>query len=146
MFKALKHLTSRDRQALAAFLGIAALCFLYFASGILVTYVSSPEGAMEVAKDGRGFTVRVLGLQSYAAAEKLSSAVQDQHQTPSTIEMAPVGQGYLIKIGPLAKRADAETLMNELRVSGYDKANIVDHCPPGTPDCNPTPQNPTQRK
>ncbi len=137
--KAFKHLHTKDKQALAAFLGLALLCFLYFASGILVTYVSSPEGSLELAEDGRGFTVRVLGIQTFAVAEKLSAALQEQRQVPTVIESEPASQGYLIKIGPLAKRKDAEKLTDDLHVSGYDRVNIVETCPPGIVNCNPNP-------
>jgi hypothetical protein len=134
---AFRHLNTKDKQALAAFLGLALLCFLYFASGILVTYVSSPEGALELAREGRGFTVRVLGIQTYAVAEKLSEALREQRRIPAAIESEPASQGYLLKIGPLAKRKDAEKLSDDLHVSGYDKVNIVEACPPGIVNCNP---------
>jgi SPOR domain len=134
---ALRHLHTRDKQALAAFLGLALLGFLYFASGILVTYVSSPDGTMQLAKDGRGFTVRVLGLQNFSVAERLSAALQEQRQVPAVIESAPADQGYLIRIGPFARRRDAEKLMDDLHVSGYDKTNIVESCPPGIANCKP---------
>ena len=137
MLNVLKHLNSRDRHGLAIFFGIALLCFLYFASGILVTYVSSPEGALEVARDGRGYTVRVFGLQTFSAAEKLSTALWDQRRVPADIEADPFNQGYLLRVGPLAKRADAETLTNDLTSSGYGTVNITPTCPPGIADCNP---------
>jgi hypothetical protein len=136
MIKALSYLTTRDKQALAIFFGIALTCSLYFASGILVTYVSQPAGVMEVAKDGNGFTLRVLGLQTYAAAQQLSAALQDQRRVPTVIEAAPASQGYLLKVGPLVKRTDAETLTNDLHNSGYNLVRIVQDCPPGTGDCN----------
>jgi len=141
--KALRHLHLKDKQALAAFLGLALLSFLYFASGILVTYVSSPEGSPELAKDGRGFTVRVVGIQTFAVAEKLRVALQEQRQVQAAIESEPASQGYLIKIGPLAKRKDAEKLTDDLHVSGYDRVNIVETCPPGIVNCNPnsSPEN-----
>lgn len=128
MLKALKHLSRRDRQALAIFFGLALLCALYFASGILVTYVSTPAGAMEIARDGRGFTVRVLGFQTYAAAEKLRAALEESRHIPAVIEAAPAASGYLLKIGPLAKRADAEALTTELHNSSYSTVNIVENC------------------
>ncbi|MCI0388181.1 MAG: hypothetical protein MOB07_05360 [Acidobacteria bacterium] len=124
MIKALNHLTSRDKQALAIFIGLAMLCSLYFASGILVTYVSQPAG-MEVAKDGKGFTVRVLGLQNYALAQRLSHEIESQHGVPAKIEAASPSQGFLIIVGPLVKLSDAETLVNELRVSHNSIARIV---------------------
>lgn len=132
MIKSLKHLSARDKQALAIFFGLALVCALYFASGILVTDVSTSAGAMEVAKDGRGFTVSVSGLQTYVAAERLKVALQDQRHVPAAIEAAPVSNGYLLKIGPLAKRADAETLTTDLYTSGYSGVKITENCPPGT--------------
>lgn len=135
MIKSLEHLTSRDKRALAIFVGLALLCSFYFASGILVTYVSQPAGAMEVAKDGRGFTVRVLGMQTFDLAERLSAALRDQRRVPAVIEAAPAGEGYLIKVGPLVKRSDAETLTNDLYNSGYSLVRIVQNCGPGISDC-----------
>jgi len=135
MIKALDHLTSRDKQALAIFAGLAMLCSFYFASGILVTYVSQPAEAMEVAKDGKGFTVRVLGLQTLAMAERLSVELQNQHGVPAEIEAAPTGQGFLIKIGPLVKGSDAETLKNKLRDTYHSIVRIVQNCGPGISDC-----------
>src|SRR5215470_5556129 len=125
MIKALNHLTSRDKRALAIFVGLAALCSLYFASGILVTYVSQPAGAMEVAKDGKGFTVRVLGLQTFAMAKELSDEIGSRHGIPAEVEAVPTGKGFLIKVGPLVKRSDAETVVNELRFSHNSIARIV---------------------
>jgi cell division septation protein DedD len=142
MIKSLEHLTSRDKRALAIFVGLTLLCSFYFASGILVTYVSQPAEAMEVAKDGRGFIVRVLGVQTYDLAERLSAALRDQRRVPAVIEAAPAGQGYLIKIGPLVKRSDAEILMNDLHNSGYSLVRIVQNCEPGISDCGQS--QPTQ--
>lgn|SRR5262245_17615321 len=135
MIKALNHLTNRDKQALAVFVGLAILCSFYFASGILVTYVSQPADAMDVAKDGKGFTVRVLGLQTRALAEQLRAKLQDQYRVPAIIETAPTGQGYLVKIGPLAKISDAEILQNDLRNSQHSIVRIVQNCGPGIGDC-----------
>ncbi len=125
MIKALNHLTSRDKQALSIFVGLAILCSLYFASGILVTYVSQPTGGMEVSTDGKGFTVRVLGMQTFVSAEQLSDEIERRHAVPTAIEAAPTGQGFLIKVGPLVKLSDAEILVNELRVSHNSIARIV---------------------
>jgi len=127
MIKALNHLTGKDKQALAIFIGLAMLCSLYFASGILVTFVSHPAGVMEVAKDGKGFTVRVLEMKTYVGAQKLSEEIESRHGVPTEIEATPTGQGYLIKVGPLAKLSDAETLVNELRDSHKSIARIVQH-------------------
>ncbi len=142
MFKGLKHLTGRDKMALAVFFAIALLGSLYFASGILVTYVSSPSDAIEMAQDGTGYTVRVLGLQTYNAAEQLSNALREQRRIKTVIEGTPA-DGYLIKIGPLAKREAAETLTTELHGSGYNLVKIVDNCPAGS-DCNPSTSLPAQ--
>lgn len=135
MINALKHLTSKDKQALAIFVGLAMLCSFYFASGILVTYVSQPAEAMEVAKDGKGFTVRVLGLQTLAMAEQLSAELQAQYGVSAMIEAGPTGQGYLVKVGPLVKRSDAEIMMNDLRKSNHRIVRIVQNCGPGISDC-----------
>jgi hypothetical protein len=136
MIRALRHLTGRDKRALAIFFATAFLCALYFASGILVTYVTSPSDTLEMAKDGTGYTVRVLGLQTFAAAEQLSNAIREQRQVKTEIEAVPADQGYLIKIGPLAKREAAETLTSELYSSGYSIVKIVENCPKGK-DCDP---------
>src|SRR5262245_66001514 len=114
MIKALNHLTNRDKQALAVFVGLAILCSFYFASGILVTYVSQPAGAMDVAKDGKGFTVRVLGLQTFEMAKQLSDEIESRHGIPAEVEALPTGQGFLIKVGPLVKLSDAEPVVNDL--------------------------------
>jgi len=137
MTKALTHLTGRDKRALAVFFGIILLCALYFASGILVTYVSSPPDDLEPAKEGTGYTVRVLGLQSYTAAEQLSSAIREQRRVQTAIEAVPAEQSYLIRIGPLAKRSGAEVLSEELRNSGYSIVKIIENCAPGS-DCKPS--------
>lgn len=144
MIKAIRHLTSRDKRALAVFFGIAVLCWLYFASGILVTYVSSPAHQMEMAKEGTGYTVRVLGLQSFAAADQLSNAIREQRRVQTQIEAIPGNQGYLIKIGPFVKREAAETITTELQNSGYSIVKIVDNCPQGG-DCSSS-QSESQRK
>ncbi len=135
MIKSLNHLTRRDKQALGIFAGLSVMCAFYFASGILVTYISQPAGAMEVAKDGKGFTVRVLGLQTFAMAERLSAELHNQHGVQPDIEAAPSGQGFLIKVGPLVKLSDAEILTNELRTSHNSIARIVQNCGPGISDC-----------
>lgn len=149
MIKALRHLTGRDKRALAVFFGIALLCALYFASGILVSYVSSPPEALEMAKDGAGYIVQVRGLQNFTMAEQLSSAIRDQRRVKTVIEANPSDMGYLINVGPLAKREAAEGLTSELLESGYSVVKIIENCPPGG-DCgrsqpNPSPQAPTQK-
>lgn len=142
MLKVLQHLTSKDKLALGVFLSLALLCSLYFASGILVTYVSSPANALEMSKDGTGFTVRVLGL-TFPAAEQLSAALQDQRRIKAAIENAPGNQGYQVKVGPLTKREAAEDLTSDLHNSGYGVVKIVQTCAPGITDCPPAPANQT---
>ena len=137
MINALNHLTSRDKLALWIFAGMAMLCSFYFASGILVTYVSQPAEAMEEAKDGKGFTVRVLGLQTFESAEGLSVEMQGKYGVPTKIDAGPAGQGYLVIIGPLAKSADAETLKNALQNKRHI-VRIIQNCGPGIVDCAPT--------
>ena len=85
MLNALRLLNSRDKLVLAVFFSLALLCALYFASGILVTYISSPAGALEMSKDGTGFTVRVYGFSTYSAAEQLSNALLEQRKVKATI-------------------------------------------------------------
>jgi len=138
MIKALQHLNTKDKQALAIFIGLAMLCSLYFASGILVTYISSPAKTLEMSKDGTGFTVRVLGFQTFATAERLTTALQDQRQVRAVIETAPSTQGYQVKIGPLANREGAEFLTNELHKSGHSVVKIIQNCGPGITDCPPS--------
>jgi hypothetical protein len=144
MINALRHLNSKDKQALAAFLGLALLCFLYFASGILVTYVSAPDNSIETALAAKGFTVRVLGLDSQDIAEKLSAALQDQRHLPAVIETNSSTQGYSVKVGPLLNRGEAESLSKDLHTSGYEKVLIVESCPPGTAGCQPEQAAPAQ--
>ncbi len=146
--RALNNLTTRDKLALAVFFATALLCSLYFASGILVTYVSPPPNPFEMAKDGTGFTVRVLGLQSYDSAEQLSAALREQRQVDAIIEAVPANQGYLVKIGPLARREAAEMLTDELHNSGYGVVKIIENCPTGN-NCPPPgsgSRNSSQRK
>jgi hypothetical protein len=150
MINALRHLTGRDKRALAVFFGIALLCALYFASGILVTYVSSPPEALEMAKDGAGYIVQIRGLQNFAMAEQLSSAIREQRRVKTVIEANPADLGYLINVGPLAKRESAEGLSSELLESGYTIVKVIENCPPGG-DCGrnqptPLPSVPAQRK
>jgi hypothetical protein len=130
MIKEVRHLSVRDKRALAVFFGIAFLCWLYFASGILVTKPSPPLEEIEMAKDGTGYTVRVLGLREIGIAEDLSKAIRDQRHIQTSIEQIPKG-GYLINIGPVAKLRAAEALTNELYNSGFNIVKIVENCVPG---------------
>src|SRR6266545_4532065 len=140
MIEALSNLTSRDKRALAIFVALVGACSLYFASGLLVSYFSRPAEALEVAKDGKGFTVRVLGLQTLASAERQSAELRNLYGVPAEIEAAPAGQSFLIKIGPLAKLSDAETMMNNLRASHN---SVVRNCGPGISDCGQDQQSPS---
>jgi hypothetical protein len=143
MIEALSHLTSRDKRALVIFAGVVAACSLYFASGVLVSYVSRPAEALEVAKDGKGFTVRVIGLQTLASAERQSAELRDRYGVPTEIEAAPTGQSFLIKVGPLVKLSDAEALMNKLLTSHNSVVRIVRNCGPGINDCGQDQQSPS---
>ena len=138
MFKALRHLNSRDKLALIAFFSLALLCSLYFASGILVTYISSSAAQLEMSKDGTGFTVQVPGFQSIPSAERLVSELKTQHNLVADISSDSTSSGYLVKIGPLTKLEGADYLREELLKSGYSVVKIVQNCAPGIADCNPT--------
>jgi hypothetical protein len=140
MIKEVRHLSVRDKRALAVFFGIAFLCWLYFASGILVTKEPLPLDEIEMAKDGTGYTVRVLGLREIRIAEDLSKAIRDQRRVETKIETIPKGGGYLVNIGPLAKLQAAEALTHELYNSGFNIVKIVENCQPGG-DCEPAQVN-----
>src|SRR5215475_3200105 len=143
MIEALRRLTSRDKVALAIFAGLVAAGSFYFASGPLVSYFSQPAEALEMAKDGKGFTVRVLGLQTLASAERQSAELRNRYGVPAEIEAAPTGQSFLIKLGPLARLSDAESLMNYLRTSHNSVVRIVRNCGPGISDCGQDQQSPS---
>jgi hypothetical protein len=136
MIGALSRVTSRDKRALAIFAGLVGACSVYFASGALIAYVSEPRETLEVAKDGKGFTVRVLGVQTLALAEQQSEELRNRYGAPAEIEASPTGQSFLIKVGPLAKLSDAEILMNKLRTSHNSIVRIVRNCGPGISDCD----------
>jgi hypothetical protein len=141
MIEALSRLTSKDKRALAIFVGLVGACSVYFASGALMTYVSQSGETLEVAKDGKGFTVRVLGLQTLALAERQSEELRNRYGAPAEVEAAPTGQSFLIKVGPFVKLSDAETLMNKLRSSHNSIVRIVRNCGPGVKDCGPDQQS-----
>jgi hypothetical protein len=126
MIKQVRHLSGKDKRALLVFFGIAFLCWLYFASGILVTKV--PLDDIEMAEDGTGYTVRVLGLRDIGAAEQLSKAISDQLRVKTKIETAPKEGGYLVNIGPVEKLKAAEALTYELQNSGFNIVRIVENC------------------
>jgi sporulation related protein len=142
MIEASSRLTSSDKRALAIFAGLVGACSLYLASGKLIAYVSRSNEALEVAKDGKGFTVRVLGFQTMALAEQQSEELRNRYGAPVEIEAAPTGESFLIKVGPLAKLSDAEILMNKLRASHNSIVRIVRNCGPGIRDCSENQQLP----
>jgi len=142
MIEASSRLMDRDKWALAIFAGLVGACSFYFASGKMVAYLSQSRETLEVAKDGKGFTVRVLGLQTLALAEQRSEELRNRYGAPVEIEAAPTGQSFLIKVGPLAKLSDAEILMNKLRTSHNSIVRIVRNCGPGIGDCDQDRQSP----
>lgn len=135
MYKALKNPTARDNRALAVFFGISLLCAIYFASGILVSYVSPPSDLVEMARDGRGALLEVTNLPSYDVALQISQQLR-QRQLESSIDFAPTSNGYVLRIGPLTRRSMAERLADEMRKNGYDQISIREDCPGGS-DCPP---------
>lgn len=145
MIKALRHLNSRDKLALTIFFSLALLFTLYFASGILVTYISSSAAPLEMSKDGTGFTLQVPGFQSKPSAERLVTELLNQYKVAAGIESDPASQGYLVKIGPLTQHEGAKYLSDELNNLGYRVVNIVQNCSPGVADCRPS-QLPTQNQ
>jgi len=135
MLKALRNPTARDNRALAVFFGISLLSAIYFASGILVSYVSPPSDLVEMAPDGKGVLIEVTNLPNYDAALQISQQLR-QRQLESTIDFAPTSNGYVLRIGPLARRSMAERLADEMRKNGYDQIGIHEGCPDGS-DCPP---------
>jgi hypothetical protein len=142
MSEASSRLTSRDKRALAIFAGLVGACSFYFVSGKLISYLSQPNEALEVAKDDKGFTVRVIGLRTKALAEQQSEELRNRYGAPVEIEASPAGESFLIKIGPLAKLSDAEILMNKLRASNNSIVRIVRNCGRGISDCDKDQQSP----
>ena len=131
MFNSLKNPTSTDKRALAVFFGIALLCAVYFASGILVSYVSPPSDFIEMSKDGKGAVVEISNIPTFEVALQLSNALMDQRHLQSIIEVSPTGFGYLLRVGPVGRRSMAERLAEELRTTGYDQIAIRESCPEG---------------
>jgi hypothetical protein len=76
-------------------------------------------------------------------AEQQSEELRNRYGAPVEIEAAPTGQSFLIKVGPLAKLSDAETLMNKLRTSHNSIVRIVRNCGPGISDCGADQQLPS---
>ena len=138
MIKALRNPTRRDKRALAVFFGVALLCAIYFASGILVSYVSPPADYIEMAKDGRGTLVEIANIPTFETALQLSNALLEQRRLQAVIEISPTGFGYLLRIGPVVRRSMAERLANELQSTGYERITIRESCPDGG-DCPPAP-------
>jgi len=135
LFKALRNPTARDNRALAVFFGIALLCAAYFASGILVSYVSTPIDFVEMATDGKGVLIEVTGLPSYDSALQISQALEPR-QIRTSIDYSPTSNGYIIRIGPVSRRSMAERLSDELRQSGHNQITLREGCPEGK-DCDP---------
>ncbi|MEY4167210.1 MAG: hypothetical protein RIR52_1034 [Acidobacteriota bacterium] len=133
MFNALRNPTARDNRALAVFFGIALLCAIYFASGILVSYVSSPSEYVEMARDGKGVLIEVSGLESYETALQVRRTLEPR-QLQSTIDFSPTSNGYVLRIGPVATRSMAEQLAGELKENGYEQIGLRESCPGGG-DC-----------
>jgi hypothetical protein len=142
--KPLKHLTGKDKRALAAFYSVTLLCALYFASGILVTYPPESSEDAAMANGGSGYIVQVRGLQTYAEAERLAEVLRQNRRIQAVIEAIPADQSYLINAGPLAKLETAERLTNDLQNAGHKLIKILENCQPGS-DCN-RPQSSSQRK
>jgi len=147
MIKALLgNLTVKDKRALAVFFGIALVSAIYFASGILVTYVSSPAGVMEMATSGDGYTLHIYGFQSYADAQSLVNQVRNQRHLQTDVEplSSAAGAGatgrFLVKIGPLARQDQAEALKTELLNADYRSVEITKECLSGA-DCPPSSLN-----
>lgn len=136
MIKALRNPTRRDKRALAVFFGVALLCAIYFASGILVSYVSPPADYIEMSKDGRGTLVEIANIPTFETALQLSNALLEQRRLQAVIEISPTGFGYLLRIGPVVRRSMAERLANELQSTGYERITIRESCPDGG-DCPP---------
>jgi hypothetical protein len=136
MFEALKNPNATDKRALAVFFGVALLCAIYFASGILVSYVSPPADFIEMSKDGRGSIVEISNIPTFDVALQLSNALMDQRRLQSVIEVSPTGFGYVLRIGPVVRRSMAERLLDEMKTTGYDQITIRESCPDGR-NCPP---------
>ena len=124
MWNLLRNPNRADRRALLVFFGIALLFALYFASGILVGYVSPPADLIEMAEEGTGWAVRVSRLPSFDVATQLSAAIRDQRHLQAVIEGAPSSTGYQVRIGPVLTREMAELLANELKSTGFTQIEI----------------------
>jgi len=136
VLKALKNLTAADKRALAVFFGIAIVCAIYFASGILVSYVSPPADYVELATDGRGTMVEISSIPTYDAAIQISNNLKAERRLESSIDFSPNGFGYILRVGPVARREMADRLADDLKETGYDQITLRDVCPEGI-DCPP---------
>jgi hypothetical protein len=124
LWNLLRNPNRADRRALLFFFGIALLFALYFASGILVGYVSPPGDLIEMAEEGSGWAVRVSRLPSFDVATQLSAAIRDQRRLQAVIEGAPSSTGYQVRIGPVATREMADLLAEELKSNGFTQIEI----------------------
>jgi hypothetical protein len=136
VFKALNNLTAADRRALAIFFGIALICAIYFASGILVSYVSPPADFIELATDGKGTMVEISNIPTYDSAIQISKNMKEDRRIESTVDFSPTGFGYILRIGPVVQREMAERLADDLKSTGYDQITLREVCPGGL-DCPP---------
>ena len=131
--KLLDNLTVRDKQALMLYLGVVLLCAAFFAAGIFVgwsmprSYAASEAGHYRSAASS--FSLRVLGLGSVEAANRLSAGLRARGHANTSVEGSPGELGYEVKVGPLATRAAADSLMLELRHAGYSAVKIVAETP-----------------
>ncbi len=126
LWNLLQNPNRADRRALMVFFAIALLLALYFASGILVGYVSPPADLIEMAKGEPGWAVRVSRLPTFDAASQLTAAIRNQRRLEAVIEGAPSESGYQVRIGPVATREMADLLVEELTTSGYTRIDILE--------------------
>ena len=126
LWNLLQNPNRADRRALMVFFAIALLLALYFASGILVGYVSPPADLIEMAREEPGWAVRVSRLPTFDAASQLTAAIRNQRRLEAVIEGAPSESGYQVRIGPVATREMADLLVEELTTSGYTRIDILE--------------------
>lgn len=145
MFKALRNLTLADKRALAVFFAIAFICAIYFASGILVSYVSPPADLLEIAANGKGTMVEISNIPSYDSATQIGSKIREIRRIDSNIEYSPTGFGYIIRVGPFTRREMAEQLANELKSVFNNLITLREVCPVG-PNCPPSGRESTDER
>lgn len=121
------NVKARDWRAAAVFFAAALFSSIFFASGILVTYVS-PKPSLEAAPGEKGYMVRVTGFMTLAAAEQLRDAIKNQRSIDTTVEDTHLTDGFVVKVGPFAMRDDATHLKNELNDRGYYTIKVDEEC------------------